>query len=60
MSGPNEGTRDAILETVRLLTAGLEAMTRQVEPVMSELAKHLEPLTRILAAAAALHADGGA
>ena len=52
MSNANEGTRDVLSETAHMLANGLAGLARQVEPVLSELARHLEPLTRILETAA--------
>ena len=57
MSSENEGTRDAVPETVRALANGLAAMAHELEPVLrglTELAARLEQLTRSLATAAPL------
>ena len=43
MSGGNEGTRYALSETVQMVADGLAGLACQVEPVLSELARHLEP-----------------
>lgn len=56
MSNENEGTRNAVPETVRSLVNGA-AMAREFDPVLRglrELAVRLEPLTRSLAIAAPL------
>lgn len=52
MSDPNEGTRDNLLESIQRLAHGVEAIARQVEPVLNEIATHLEPLFRTMTAAA--------
>ena len=52
MSGANEEKSAALSETLQALANGLTAIARQVEPILSELAKQIEPLTRYLTTAA--------
>ena len=52
MSAANEGKRDPISETVDALVDALVPAARHVGPALDALAAHLEPLTRILGAAA--------